>query len=61
MTYLELVTRKKVKIRTLYLFYRELKTSTLLNILRSHSRDDIQDHRSFLALCYALRKRGFDV
>lgn len=50
----------KNEITVLYLFYRELSTRTLLNILRDHSRDRAC-RKSWLAICYALRKRGFEI
>jgi hypothetical protein len=50
----------KNEITVLYLFYRELSTRTLLNILREHSRER-DCHKSYLAICYALRKRGFEI
>lgn len=50
----------KNEITVLYLFYRELSTRTLLNILRDHSRER-DCHKSYLALCYTLRKRGISM
>ena len=50
----------KNEITVLYLFYRELQTRTLLNILREHSRER-DCHKSYLAICYALRKRGLEI
>ena len=47
----------KNEITVLYLFYRELSTQTLLNILNEHSRER-DCRKSYLAICYALRKRG---
>ncbi len=44
----------------MYVFWRQLQTRTLLKIWREHSRDS-EDRKSFLALCYALRKRGYEM
>jgi hypothetical protein len=43
-----------------YAFFKEQRTSALLGLYRDHCRDK-EARKSFLALCYELRKRGLDV
>ena len=40
-----------------YAFYKEQKTDALLSVLKQHCRS-MECRKSFLALCYELRKRG---
>lgn len=41
-------------------FYQKQKTGALLQLLHGHCRSS-EHRKSFLALCYELRKRGFEI